>query len=635
MATDPAFSVIRTSEGEAVHRCVVRVGLLLAALLLSGSPAVSDSRGESLNLPPSSMSPDERIVHTLNRLGFGPRPGDLDRVRGAGLASYIESQLHPEGIGDVSVEARLDRYDTLDMTPQQLQIAFPTTQLVRTIGRQLTTRMGMDPDSAAVVLPELSKKKVKRSPNRIVLELSQAKLIRAIHSERQLQEVMTDFWFNHFNVFIGKGADRWWTTAYERDAIRPHALGRFRDMLGEVARHPAMLFYLDNWLSSAPDAKVDGWTFQWYTDEAILAAGMPPGGLATLILRERGVDTREMERRLVRQRRRIAKGRGRPRPEKTPSRRRGLNENYARELLELHTLGVDGGYTQRDIVEVARCFSGWTLLQPQAAQEFVFIPELHDRGTKTVLGKKIPEGGADEGEAVLDLLAAHPATARFVSSKLARRFVSDTPSPALVDEMAKTFIESKGDIRSVLRTMIESREFWSPETVGAKIKSPFEFVVSLVRAVDGRLLDLPGTAGATERPGLIGAMRQLGQPLYASRPPTGYPDSAEAWISAGSLLNRFKVGLAIAYGRLPGVEVADDLVPDVPPSVEVDLPRLADHLFGVPPSAATMQVVRDQLELSPDELRAAGLPAMLATSEWARERLAATWLLTAPGFQRR
>ncbi len=611
-----------------MHRSVVRIGWLLAALWLVGSPAVSDERGESL-------SPDERIVHALNRLGFGPRPGDLDRVRAMGLAAYIETQLHPERIDDTPVASRLDRYETLGMTPQQLQIAYPPAQLVRTIGRQLTTRMGIDPDSVADVLPELSAKPAKRSPNRIVLELSQAKLIRAIHSERQLQEVMTDFWFNHFNVFIGKGADRWWTTAYERDAIRPHALGKFRDLLGEVARHPAMLFYLDNWLSSAPDAKVDGWTFQWYTDQAILAAGMPPGGLATLILRERGVDTREMERRLLRQRRRIAKRRGRPPQEKARSRREGLNENYARELLELHTLGVDGGYSQRDIVEVARCFSGWTLLQPQAAQEFVFISELHDQGAKTVLGKKIPEGGAAEGEAVLDLLAAHPATARFVSTKLARRFVSDDPPPALVDKMARTFIDSKGDIRSVLRTMIDSKEFWSPETARAKIKSPFEFVVSLVRAVDGRLLDLPGTAGATERPGLIGALRQLGQPLYASRPPTGYPDTAEAWISAGSLLNRFKVGLAVAFGRLPGVAVADDLVPDAPPSVEVDLARLADRLFGLPPSAATMRVVREQLELSPDELRAAGLPAMLATSEWARERLAATWLMTAPEFQRR
>ncbi len=618
-----------------MRRSVLRVGLLLAAFSLVGSPAASDDRGRSLSLPPSSMGSDERAVHALNRLGFGPRPGDLDRVRAVGLADYIETQLHPERIDDSGVESRLARYETLDMTPQQLQIAYPPAQLVRTIGRQLTTRMGMDPDSVAGVLPELSKKSAKRSPNRIVLELSQAKLIRAIHSERQLQEVMTDFWFNHFNVFIGKGAARWWTTAYERDAIRPHALGHFRDLLGEVARHPAMLFYLDNWLSSAPDAKVDGWTFQWYTDQAILDAGMPPGGLATLILRERGVDTREMERRLLRQRRRIEKGRGRPRTEKARSRREGLNENYARELLELHTLGVDGGYSQRDIVEVARCFSGWTLLQPQAAQEFVFIPELHDRGTKTVLGKKIPEGGIAEGEAVLDLLAAHPATARFVSQKLARRFVRDDPPPALVDKMARTFTDSKGDIRSVLRTMIQSREFWSPETVRSKVKSPFEFVVSLVRAVDGELLDLPGTAGSTERPGLIGALRQLGQPLYGSRPPTGYADTAEAWISAGSLLNRFKVGLAVAYGRLPGIAVANDLVPELPPSLEVNLARLADRLLGVPPSAATLKIVGEQLELSPDELRAAGLPVMLATSEWARERLAATWLLTAPEFQRR
>jgi uncharacterized protein (DUF1800 family) len=322
-------------------------------------------------------------------------------------------------------------------------------------------------------------------------DLMEAKIYRAIYSTHQLEEQMVDFWYNHFNVFLDKGADRVLAPAYERDAIRPHVFGKFRDLLQATATSPAMLFYLDNWQSVAPDTSA---------------------------------------------RRFFAK---------RPS--RGLNENYARELMELHTLGVDGGYTQKDIIEVARCFTGWTIQQPNLGGGFFYNDIVHDQGEKIVLGVKIPaRGGKTDGEKVLDILARHPSTARFISKKLAQKFVADDPPPALIDRMAKTFRDTDGDIRAVLTTMINSPEFFSEGAFRAKIKTPFELVVSAVRAT-GADVDwaMP----------LANQIAQLGQPLYRKLEPTGYPSANSEWVNSAALLGRMNFAIALASGRTGGVHL--------------------------------------------------------------------------------
>jgi uncharacterized protein (DUF1800 family) len=346
---------------------------------------------------------------------------------------------------------------------------------------------------------------------RVLAEMQIAKVARAVASERQLEEVMVDFWANHFTVFAGKGPERYFIAAYEREAIRPHALGRFRDLVGAVARSPAMLFYLDNWQSSVEEGRP--------TNEA------------------RGS-------RLQARRRNARPARPQPSVRVPPNRPRGLNENYARELLELHTLGVDGGYTQQDILNVARAFTGWTLEQPRRSGGFIFRPAMHDAGEKTVLGQRLSAGrGIEDGEQVLDILAAHPSTARFIATKLARRFVSDDPPAALVDRAAETFRRTDGDIREVVRTIVTSQEFFASAAYRAKVKSPFELVVSALRAMNATPDMTPRSAQVVAR---------LGQPLFLHQAPNGWPERGDAWINTGAILNRINFGLAMAGGALPG-----------------------------------------------------------------------------------
>ncbi|HEX3126333.1 MAG TPA: DUF1800 domain-containing protein, partial [Thermoanaerobaculia bacterium] len=356
-------------------------------------------------------------------------------------------------------------------------------------------------------------------------QLLSQKLWRAVESENQLAEVMTDFWFNHFNVSLTDNQSRTYVLSYERDAIRPNALGSVRDLLEATAKHPAMLLYLDNALSSAPEEAPRTFT----------PRRRPPSEPLS--------------------------GTGRVRP-------RGLNENYARELLELHTLGVDGGYTQQDVIEVARAFTGWSVLPPGPRRdqlerrlervrrlggmgfrqegEFVFRADQHDAGAKTVLGRKLPAGrGIEDGEQVLDLLALHPATAKHLASKLAVRFVSDKPPQALVDRLAAVYLKSGGQVRPVLRALVESPEFWSREAVGAKIKSPFELAASSLRGL-GAEVDEPRET--------LRWVSDMGQKLYAYQAPTGFPDRAEAWVNTGSLLSRMNFGLQLAAGRVQGVD---------------------------------------------------------------------------------
>jgi len=502
------------------------------------------------------------IAHVLNRLGYGPSPGDIDAVRQMTLASYIDQQLHPERILDSALKARLAAYPTIELSTAELARDYfgPAEELRRReqraagaaqptparpaagAGGTMTgdPTMAGDPAMAGAparpgqdrnLSPEL--RAARQKEQQILQDLMQARLVRAVTSERQLEEVLVDFWFNHFNVFSGKGQVRVYLTEYEREAIRPYVLGNFRQMLGAVAESPAMLFYLDNFQSVDPKAA------QRQADE--------------LAARLRQAEARGR----VGRGGRGAAGRGLPpqnpqQQNQTPAERiqqlrnRGLNENYARELMELHTLGVDAGYTQADVVAVARAFTGWTIDRPRDGGSFQFNAEMHDNDPKVVLGKKITAGGKQDGEQVLDLLATHPATATFIATKLARRFVSDDPPASLVKRAAKVFLDTKGDLREVTRAIITSPEFFSADARRAKVKTPLEFVASAVRA-SGADLNNPQQ--------LVQSLRTLGMPLYGAQPPTGWGDTAEDWVNTGALLNRLNFAVQLASGQLRGVRV--------------------------------------------------------------------------------
>ena len=463
----------------------------------------------SATLSAGTSQNDEAIRHALGRLGFGARPGDVERVRAMGLDRYIEAQLDPAKMDDGPMEARLERFETLGMNNREIASRFytpPPQQPNRPQGRPAVMPPPTEPGQM-VVAPEATQR-MRAQAGLPLLELSQQKLLRAIYSERQLEEVLVDFWFNHFNVFSGKGQfARFYLTEYERDAIRPHVLGRFRDMLGATAESPAMLWYLDNWMSAAP------------ASDRVEPSRFPRG--------RRG-------------------GTGNAPPGRPP---RGLNENYGRELLELHTLGVDGGYTQKDVIDVARAFTGWTIEAPRrGGGGFTFNERIHDTGAKTVLGHTLPAGaGRRDGKRVLDIVAAHPSTARHIARKLATRFVSDAPPQALVDRAAKVFLDSGGDLKKVTRAILMSQEFMAANARGAKVKTPFEFVASAIRATGA---DVRNAAP------LVQQLRTLGMPLYGAQPPTGYDDTAAAWVNSGALINRMNFAVALVSNRLPGTRVA-------------------------------------------------------------------------------
>jgi uncharacterized protein (DUF1800 family) len=489
------------------------------ALLVLVSALSVGAGGEALTPADRAM-----VVHVLNRVGFGPRPGEIERLEAAGargLDRYIDEQLHPDRVDDGAIATRLAGLSTLTLSAREIARRYEAPLIEARRERRRTGDRETPQQTRARLAANLP-----------VAELAQQKLFRAIYSERQLQEVLVDFWFNHFNVDARKGRGRFLLTEFERDAIRPHVLGSFRELLGATAKSPAMLFYLDNWMSAAPMAS-------------------------------RTLDVRPLRR-----------GAGRPAPaHPTVARRaRGLNENYARELMELHTLGVDGGYTQQDIVEVARAFTGWTIGPARRGEPgFRFDPRVHDDGEKTVLGHRIKGGGGmQDGETVLDLLAAHPSTARFISGKLAVRFVSDVPPPALVDRLAARFLESKGDLREVTRVLVTSPEFLSDSARGAKTKTPLEFVVSAVRATGARPTDM--------RP-LVRALQDLGMPLYQCQSPTGYRETAQAWTNTGALVARMNFALAFARNPVLG------LTPDV------DRRALVQRMLPLDASEATMGTI--------------------------------------------
>ncbi len=521
-----------------------------------------------------------RAVHALNRLSFGPRPGDVERVQKLGVDSWIEQQLHPERIDDTEAQAALARLATLKLNTPELMKKYDISPAAkRELQQQQAQRMESGEADPAMDKRRLRQELLQKSPNlegtprQVLGELQQAKLLRAVLSERQLDEVMTDFWFNHFNVFADKGPEKLLLPAYERNVIRKHALGSFEALLTATARSPAMLFYLDNWLSADPDA----------------------------------AERFKERRRATSERRRGRMPQAQP-PEDDPvkqpgGRRSGLNENYAREIMELHTLGVDGGYSQKDVSEVARCFTGWTI-EGLRQQEpgFRFAPFLHDPGDKRVLGQTIKGGGEDEGLKVIRLLATHPSTARFISAKLARRFVSDEPPAALVERMAKTFEKTDGDIRSVLKTLFAAPEFWN--ATQAKVKTPFEFVVSALRASGAALVDARDVARR---------VAEMGMPLYLQQPPTGYKDTADAWVSTSGLLARLNFALDLAAGRVRGARV--ELASLAPQAGDLTT-ALAQQFVPTGLSPATQKTLEDRAGQGLDAPRVAGL--ILGSPEFQR-----------------
>jgi uncharacterized protein (DUF1800 family) len=616
----PAISATPRSFLAAIlsFACVLSLAMELPAS--AAIPAAAKDKKSKLDpalkgLPITELSSDEAILHALNRLAYGPRPGDVERVRQMGLAKWIEQQLNPNSVDDRALDARLTDYPTLRMSTAKLIDEYPQPKQVEKQAEKLAQAQaqqgqatgggdgaasqqnaanakqemsdapapmkqdlpegnpatkgvgrrdvlgGGDPNNVPRAIADDSKR-----PQRVVAELSMAKVTRSIYSERQLQQVMDDFWFNHFNVFAGKGEDRYYLTAYERDVIQPRAFGKFKDLVTSTAKSPAMLFYLDNFLSADP----------------------------------RAAQRQAMERAARQMRRGRFGWPPAPRPAANPQQakknERGLNENYGRELMELHTLGVDGGYTQKDVTEVARCFTGWTIDKPRQYADFKFDDRLHDPDPKIVMGKKIHAGGMKDGEQVIDLLVHHPSTAKFISTKLARRFVSDNPPPALVERMTKTFQSSDGDIKAVLHAMIWSPEFWSRESYHAKIKTPFELVVSAVRAL--------GTDVDTPMP-LVQWVGRIGEPLYQCQPPTGYSDKAEAWVNSGALLNRLNYSLALAGNKMRGArtDVTSLLGVDASAEPKTALDRAVQVFLGGQVGPTTVETLEKQLD-NPQVLQA-------------------------------
>lgn len=589
----------------------------------------------------AGLTERQAAAHLLDRLSYGARPGEVERVAAMGVGRWLERQLAAD-LPEPALTAALARYDALGMSTDELAETFvPPAVIVREAQRSGVLPANMDPRTLGerggaeaarlrYALVRFARERGYRRQRELLGQLMAQKLTRAVSAENQLAELLTGFWFNHFNVSITDNETRPWVLAYERDAIRPQALGDFRSLLGATARHPAMLLYLDNARSVAAEGMPT--TAGERIDRLRGRRGGfgPPGrrgrgGAAGGRLPDRGAMADDPEMEELRRRNRST----------------GLNENYARELLELHTLGVDGGYGQADVVEVARAFSGWTVVPPGPARSevearlarvegigdrfgglgfvlgddgFLFRADAHDAGPKTVLGRRLAAGrGLEDGEEVLDLVAAHPATARHLAGKLATRFVSDRPPAALVERLAARWTATGGDLGAVMRALVESPEFWGPEARAAKIKSPLELAASALRGLDAELGDPRAT---------LEWIGRMGEPLYAYQAPTGYPDRAEAWVNTGSLLNRMNFGLQLAAGRVPGVrfDLAALTGGREPPSREEALATYAALLMPERDLATALarleEVVRDpELARKVDEAAPPGEAPRLAADE--------------------
>ena len=611
------------------------IALLAAALFLSltiivpsvqagkSSAAPASAKRSEYNLPKSfkgklpitQLTEDEAILHALDRLAYGPREGDVERIRQIGLEKWIDQQLNYESIDDSALQTKLAEFKTLKMSSEDLLQKYPPPN-------QAAKRQGLTPEEIRQqyqqemqakrqelrqqgIDPSMIQFETMPGPQRIQAELDLATIDRAIYSNRQLYEVMSNFWFNHFNVNVAKGADRWLLTDYVERTIRPNAMGKFENLLDATAKSPAMLFYLDNWLSADPIA------FQHMQQELALRRQRFQG----LFMGMEMPAPRQFP-----QASRSPNGQPQGPPKKQE---RGLNENYGREVMELHTVGVNGGYTQADVIQMADCLTGWTIRAPRKDPQFFFDDRIHDRSPKIVMGKTFNYGGMKDGLEALHMLATSDATAHHISFELAQHFVSDNPPQSLVNRMAQTFLSSDGDTRAVLKTMIYSPEFWSRDAYRAKVKTPFEVAVSAARALD---------AQTTISPQLVQWVGRMGEPLYQCEPPTGYADTADVWVNAGALLNRLNFALTLATNHMPGVNtnLSGLFGKDADSDPSLVLSRALGDFLGGQVSTQT----RDTLEkhLSDPQILQARLDDPV---KHVNEGLIAGLVLGAPEFQRR
>jgi len=548
-----------------------------AVASLCGALGASPLMGASAQAP--LLTPRDSALHALNRLAYGPRPGEVDRVAAAGVMQWIDRQLSPDKIADAALAKRERQFKILEYDTGDLAAMYVDAQRER---RERQREATAAPDSMTRK-PDPGGPAEQRG-RRFAGELQELAVVRATLSERQLYEVMVDFWINHFNVFLAKGADRFLTPSYIEATIRPRALGRFADLLVATAQSPAMLFYLDNWESVAPGST---------PPQAMRLRARPLFGRAPQFGRPPLFDPGRDPMRADSQRQRAL--------ERMP---KGINENYARELLELHTLGAEGGYTQQDVIDVARIFTGWSIRRPQQGGDFEFHEWAHDYGEKVLMGVTFPAGhGRDEGVRLLKLLANHPATMHHVSRQLCQRFVNDDPPDGCVDDAVAAWKRTEGDIREVLRAIFTSPDFWAAPNVRAKIKTPLEFVVSAARALG---------ADPDPTPRLAQVVARLGEPLYLHVAPDGYPEREEAWVNSGALLDRMNAAVALAAGRLPGVAVSIDSI--VPASADPArlIAAVDAQLLGGTMSENTKAVIRRQISDISDPLQACALAIGLA-----------------------
>ena len=521
-----------------------------------------------------ALSPADKAAHLFDRLSFGARPGDVERMRSMGdrgIRVWIENQLHPESIDDANVDHKLAELKSLKMSSPQLIEYYQKPEEVAVAMGIKAEDFKKSEDLKKEIREKIGEDKL---PEAIIRELTAQRLIRAVESRRQLQEVLVDFWLNHFNIDISKGEEKWLVPEFEQKAIRGHLFGKFSDLLRATAHSPAMLFYLDNQNS---ESEINYVALEHWQE----------------------------------------KGRKGPEPK---HRNNGINENYARELLELHTLGVDAGYTQGDVTTLARILTGWSIDSLKTNPEFKFKDQTHDRGEKTFLGQSFPAGhGIDEGERALDLILKHPATARFICTKLARYFVSDTPPQDLVDRMVQVWSKTDGDLRAVYHELFLSADFWSPAVFRAKVKRPLQFTVSAIRALGGEL---------DTKNDLHKLLAGLGEEPYRCAPPTGYKDTAEAWVNPGAMVGRLNFAIKVTSNRIEGIYSILPTISKLPAGAGPLLEAVESRLLHERLSPASQKVVLRQFEgqtwsMAEGEVRPINLTKAVAL------------ILGSPEFQRR